>query len=207
MSQAAPLAANEHDRLSALRDLLVLDSGPEPIFDSIARMAAEICGTPFALIGLIDEERQWFKANVGLHGVSETPRSIAFCAHAILGDAVFVVPDATLDCRFADNPLVTASPDIRFYAGAPLVMTGGERIGTLCVIDRQARSLTDAQLQMLDSLATVASDALQMRRDLINKSLSIRSEFERSLSQSESHYRAIVEIGRASCRERVLASV
>lgn len=193
MSHAAPLAPDEASRLSALRELLVLDSDPEPVFDNIARMAAGICGAPIALMSLVDDERQWFKANVGLHGVSETPRSIAFCAHAILGDAVFVVPDATLDSRFADNQLVSASPNIRFYAGAPLKLTGGERVGTLCVIDRQARSLTDAQLQLLDSLAAVASDALVMRRDLINKSLSIRSEYERALSQSESHYRAIVE--------------
>ena len=193
MSHEAPIAPDEPSRLAALRELLVLDSDPEPVFDSIARMAAQICGTPIALMSLIDDERQWFKANVGLHGVTETPRSIAFCAHAIGGDAVFVVPDATRDSRFADNPLVSAGPDIRFYAGAPLVLTGGERVGTLCVIDRQARTLTDAQLQMLDSLAAVASDALVMRRDLINKSLSIRSEYERALSQSESHYRAIVE--------------
>ena len=111
----------------------------------------------------------------------------------LVGDAIFVVPDATRDSRFADNPLVSGGPDIRFYAGAPLVLTGGERVGTLCVIDQQGRTLTDAQLQMLDSLAAVASDALTMRRDLIIKSLSIRSEYERALSQSESHYRAIVE--------------
>ena len=193
MSHSAPLAPDEPARLSALRELLVLDSGPEPVFDSIARMAAKICGTPIALMSLIDDERQWFKANVGLHGVTETPRSMAFCAHAIGGDAVFVVPDATRDSRFADNPLVSGGPDIRFYAGAPLVLIGGERVGTLCVIDRQVRTLTDAQLQMLHSLAAVASDALTMRRDLIIKSLSIRSEYERALSQSESHYRAIVE--------------
>ena len=185
MSHSAPLAPDEPARLSALRELLVLDSGPEPVFDSIARMAAKICGTPIALMSLIDDERQWFKANVGLHGVTETPRSMAFCAHAIGGDAVFVVPDATRDSRFADNPLVSGGPDIRFYAGAPLVLIGGERVGTLCVIDRQVRTLTDAQLQMLHSLAAVASDALTMRRDLIIKSLSIRSEYERALSQSE----------------------
>ncbi len=193
MTQAAPLSPDEPNRLAALRRLLVLDSGPEPIFDSIARMAAEVCGTPIALMSLIDQERQWFKANVGLHGVTETPREIAFCAHAILRDSVFEVPDATQDPRFVDNPLVTASPDIRFYAGAPLVLSGGERVGTLCVIDRQMRKLTGTQLQMLDALAVVASDALVMRRDLLIKSLSVRSEYERVLSHSESHYRAIVE--------------
>ena len=193
MTQAAPLAPNESDRLAALHALLVLDSGPEPIFDSIAHMAAQICGTPIALMSLIDTERQWFKAAFGLHGVRQTPRDIAFCAHAILQEAVFEVPDATLDTRFADNPLVTTDPDIRFYAGAPLVMPGGERVGTLCVIDQQTHKLTDQQLQMLHSLAAVASDALTMRRDLIHKSLSVRSDYERALSHSESHYRAIVE--------------
>ncbi|MEO6855047.1 MAG: diguanylate cyclase, partial [Rhodoferax sp.] len=138
-------------------------------------------------------ERQWFKAAFGLHGVSQTPRDIAFCAHAILQEAVFEVPDAAQDSRFADNPLVTSDPDIRFYAGAPLVLSGGERVGTLCVIDQQARKLTDLQLQMLHSLAAIASDALAMRRDLIHKSLSVRSDYERALSLSESQYRAIVE--------------
>ena len=193
MAFPAPIPSDEATRLSALRALLVLDTDPEPVFDSIARMAAEICGTPIALMSLVDDQRQWFKANVGLHGVTQTPREMAFCAHAIARDSIFEVPDATQDARFVDNPLVTAGPEIRFYAGAPLVLSCGERVGTLCVIDQQARALNDTQLRLLGSLAKVASDALAMRRDLINKSLSVRSEYERRLSQSESHFRAIVE--------------
>lgn len=194
LSGGAPLPADEADRLARLRELIVLDSAPEPVFDSIARLASEVCGVPIALLSLVDDERQWFKANVGLAGVNETPRDIAFCAHAIHRDVVFEVPDATLDPRFAANPLVTGAPDIRFYAGAPLVLSGGERVGTLCVIDRQARQLDETQARMLQSLAAIATQALEMRRDLIVKSLSVRSEFEQALAESEARHRAIVEI-------------
>jgi diguanylate cyclase (GGDEF)-like protein/PAS domain S-box-containing protein len=193
MKDAIPTALGEGARLAALRDLMVLDTSAEEVFDGIVRFAAEICGTPIALLSLVDEERQWFKASVGLHGVTQTPREMAFCAHAILGDEVFVVPDAAQDARFAENPLVTGAPDIRFYAGAPLVLEGGARLGTLCVIDQQVRKLDESQLRMLRSLAKVASDALVMRRDLIVKSISARSRYERALLDSESHYRAIVE--------------
>jgi diguanylate cyclase (GGDEF)-like protein/PAS domain S-box-containing protein len=193
MSVIPPIPKNEQERLTVLRELLVLDSGPEPIFDNIARMAAEICGTPIGLLSLVDGERQWFKANVGLHGVTETPRNIAFCAHTILGRQVLEVFDATKDVRFSDNPLVTSAPDIRFYAGAPLVITGGECVGTLCVIDQEARKLDDGQLRMLRTLAEIASNALTMRRDLLKKSMSVRSEYEQELLKGESHYRAIVE--------------
>ena len=193
MSGKAPIPPNEKERLAALRDLLVLDSEPEQLFDDIARLASEVCGAPIALLSLVDAERQWFKANVGLPGVNETPRDVAFCAHAISDDAVLEVPDAMRDARFSDNPLVTGAPDIRFYAGAPLVLPQGERVGTLCVIDRQARRLDDVQTRMLQSLATMTCHALVMRRNLIEKSLAVRSEYERALSESETRYRAIVE--------------
>ncbi|CAN5484705.1 hypothetical protein BH11PSE9_BH11PSE9_09370 [soil metagenome] len=189
MPTTPPLPTDEAERLNALRELVVLDSAPEPVFDSIAQLASQVCGVPVALLSLIDTERQWFKANVGLPGVNETPRDVAFCAHAITGNALFEVPDATLDPRFADNPLVTGAPDIRFYAGAPLVMPGGARIGTLCVIDRQARHLDAGQAAMLTSLAAIATQALVMRRDLIVRSLSVRSEFERALAASQSFLR------------------
>ena len=191
---AKPLGPlNETARLAALRDLVVLDSAPEEFFDSITRLASEVCGAPIALMSFVDAERQWFKANVGLPGVNETPRDVAFCAQAIRSDAVFVVPDALRDTRFVNNPLVTGEPDIRFYAGAPLVLPAGERVGTLCVIDRQARQLDPSQLQMLHSLAAIASQALVMRRDLIRKSLAVRTEYEPALSEAEAHYRTIVE--------------
>ena len=183
----------EAERLARLRELVVLDSAPEPLFDDIARLASEVCGVPIALLSLVDAERQWFKANVGLAGVNQTPRDVAFCAHAIADAALFEVPDTTHDPRFAGNPLVTGAPNIRFYAGAPLVLPGGARVGTLCVIDREARQLNPSQARMLQSLAGIASQALVMRRDLITKSLSVRSEFEGALAESEARHRAIVE--------------
>jgi PAS domain S-box-containing protein len=185
--------ADEPERLRVLRELLVLDSPPEAMFDRIAQLASEICGTPIALISLVDDERQWFKANVGLHGVTQTPRSLAFCAHTILQDDVLEVADATCDSRFADNPLVTDDPRIRFYAGAPLIAQGGAHIGSLCVIDHHARRLDASQLRMLRSLAALACDALTMRRDLIDKSLAVRSRHEQAPQESESLYRTIVE--------------
>ena len=184
---------DEDRRLARLRDLLVLDSEPEPVFDTLARMASEACGVPVALLSLIDAERQWFKANVGLPGVNETPRDVAFCDHAIRADEVFEVHDATVDPRFAANPLVTGAPDIRFYAGAPLVLAGGERVGTLCVIDRQQRSLSPAQRQQLQQLARVTVEALEMRRALIDKSLAVRSQHEQALADSERRHRAMLD--------------
>ncbi len=184
---------DEAERLARLRELVILDSAPEAVFDQIAALASSVCGVPIALMSLIDAERQWFKANVGLPGVNETPRDVSFCAHAIASDKLFEVPDATRDPRFADNPAVTGEPDIRFYAGAPLILPGGARIGTLCVIDRQARKLTPEQAEMLRSLAAIASQALVMRHDLIQRSLAVRSEYEIALARSEASYRAIVE--------------
>src|SRR5689334_7093200 len=123
----------ELKRLARLRLLAVMDTEPEPVFDGLVRLAASICRTPISLVSLVDDSRQWFKANHGLDGVSETGRDIAFCAHAIRDDGVMEVADATLDSRFAQNPLVLGDPEIRFYAGAPITMPAGERIGTLCV--------------------------------------------------------------------------
>lgn len=184
---------NEVVRLATLRAMLVLDSPPEPLFDSLARMASEVCGTPTSLLSLVDEERQWFKANVGLPGVNQTPRDVAFCAHAIADDALFEVPDATQDERFLDNPLVVGDPGIRFYAGVPLIVAGGARIGTLCVIDRQARQLSEAQVRSLRERALLATQALVMRRDLIQRSLQVRNEHEQTLAASEARYRSFVE--------------
>ncbi|MEP6502828.1 MAG: PAS domain-containing protein [Betaproteobacteria bacterium] len=160
--------ADEARRLKALHDLGVLDSRPEPVFDAIIASAAQACGVPIALISLIDTHRQWFKANIGLPGVDETPRDVAFCDHTIRDDALFDLPDAALDARFAPNPLVTGHPDIRFYAGAPIVMPGGERIGTVCVIDRAPRQLDDRQRAMLQGLATIVGAMLTQRRQLLS---------------------------------------
>jgi PAS domain S-box-containing protein len=161
-------AVEETRRLAALRELGVLDTLPEPAFDTITRAAAQLCGVPIALISLIDAQRQWFKSNVGLPGVAETPRDVAFCDHAIRDAALFEVPDATLDERFAANPLVTGEPGIRFYAGAPIVLATGERIGTVCVIDRAPHRLDDRQRAMLQSLAAIVGAMLAQRRQLLD---------------------------------------
>ena len=190
---AADKVAAEAERLRQLRDLFVLDSAAEPVFDSLVRLASEVCGVPIALLSLVDGERQWFKANIGLPGVSETPRDVAFCSHAIDGEDLFEIGDTTADARFAANPLVTGDPSIRFYAGMPLQLPGGARVGTLCVIDREPRQLDAAQAATLRSLAIVACEALVMRRDLITRALSIRSQHEIALAESEARHRMLVE--------------
>jgi diguanylate cyclase len=160
---AAPVRDDEDASLAALRQLQVLDSAPEAEFDALVRIASSICGVPISLISLIDTDRQWFKANVGLPGVEQTPREHAFCAHAVLGDDIFEVEDAAQDARFADNPLVLGQPDIRFYAGAPVTLRGGERIGTLCVIDRVPGKLSAQQRLVLHELAVAAAKLLEGR--------------------------------------------
>ena len=193
MPVRAPVPAEESRRLARLRELMVLDTMPEPIFDTVARIASEVCGTPVGLLSLIDTDRQWFKANHGLDGATQTPRDEAFCAHAILQDEIMEVPDATHDPRFADNPHVTAPAGIRFYAGAPLTLPTGERMGTLCVIDYQARRLTPEQTRALAQLAEMAMHAMVMRRDLIARSLSARSDYELAMADSSARHRALVE--------------
>lgn len=187
------MSLDEHERLARLQALSILDTEPEPLFDALARAAAEVCGTPIALVSLVDARRQWFKANWGLNGVRETPREHAFCAHAIADDALMEVPDAQTDPRFTDNPLVRGAPDIRFYAGMPLRLSDGARLGTLCVIDRQPRKLTDAQRRFLAELAHIVSTALDMRSQAIAQALSTKSQHEAELTARERHYRLIVE--------------
>ncbi len=160
---SAPHPPGEAARLASLLSLEVLDTAAEGEFDALVKAAAAVCNVPISLVSLVDAQRQWFKANVGLPGVSETPRDSAFCAHAILEDGLFEVPDATEDIRFADNPLVTGQPDIVFYAGAPIAMSDGMRVGTLCVIDRQPRQLTDSQRDVLQHLSVAVSHALESR--------------------------------------------
>lgn len=155
----------EDARLAALKSYEVLDTPPEQIFDEFARLAASLAGTPTALISLIDGTRQWFKAKVGM-GVDQTPRNIAFCDHAIRGNDVFVVPDASKDERFADNPLVVNDPGIRFYAGAPLITLEGHALGTICIIDYVPREFTPEQSQALQALSAHVMAQLELRRRL-----------------------------------------
>jgi diguanylate cyclase (GGDEF)-like protein/PAS domain S-box-containing protein len=159
----AALPPDEPARLAALRSLDILDTPAEAEFDALVQAASTVCGTPISLVSLVDEDRQWFKANHGLPGATQTPRYMAFCSHAILDDELFVVNDALADERFADNPLVTGAPDIRFYAGAPVRLSDGQRVGTLCVIDRRARQLDATQRDVLISLSKAVSRALEGR--------------------------------------------
>ncbi|MCI0354475.1 MAG: response regulator [Acidobacteria bacterium] len=160
-----PLPDDEAARLDTLRQYHVLDTPPEAAFDDLVRIAAQTCGTPVALISLVDEHRQWFKARVGMPA-QETPRDLAFCAHAILGHDVMVVPDASLDARFADHPLVTGDTHIRFYAGAPLIAPGSHALGTLCVVDREPHEFSEEQRQALAALARQTVAQLELRKKL-----------------------------------------
>lgn len=150
---------DESLRLETLRALDVLDTASEERFDRLTRMARRMFGVPIVLVSLVDADRQWFKSCYGLT-VRETPRDISFCGHAILDDAVFVVEDAASDPHFADNPLVIGEPFIRFYAGCPLRALNGHKLGTLCLIDRQPRSLDDEDIAILKDLAAMVEREL-----------------------------------------------
>lgn len=159
---AAPLPVNEAQRLERLRKYGILDTPPEEAFDRIVRLAASILDVPMAVISLVDDERQWFKAKVGID-VPETTREIAFCAHAILRDDVLVVNDATKNPLFSDNPMVTGEAHIRFYAGAPLTTHDGFNLGTVCAIDRRPRTITAEQEALLRDLGALVIDQLELR--------------------------------------------
>ena len=159
---AAPIPDNDKERLAALRELLILDTPPEERFDKVVRFAAEEFDVPVALLSLIDENRQWFKANVGLD-VCETGRDISFCAHAILQPDILVIPDARADERFADNPIVTGEPHVIFYAGAPLKLASGFTVGTLCLIDHKPRALDATELAILSTLRDLLREELEAR--------------------------------------------
>lgn len=159
----APTPLNEAQRLEALRTYAILDTPAEQAYDDIVKLASLICDVPIALISLIDEDRQWFKAKVGL-GVLQTPRGEAFCAHAIVNPGELMqVHDASLDPRFADNPLVTGDPKIRFYAGAPLVTASGVAMGTVCVIDQVPRTLEPRMVEALEALSRQVVALLELR--------------------------------------------
>lgn len=184
---AAPIPANEAQRLKALQSYGILDSDAEQAFDDLARLAALCCEVPMALISLVDRDRQWFKSHLGLDA-SSTPRNISFCSHAIMEpDQVMEVPDAREDERFAANPLVVGDPGIVFYAGAPLLAPTGEAIGTLCIVDRQVRRLTETQRLLLKGLAAQAMTQLEMRRSLmtLEAAMDSQSRYVNQLEQAQ----------------------
>ena len=159
---SADLHPSECERLQTLLRYEILDTADDKAFDELTQLASSICQTPISLISLVDDRRQWFKSKVGIDA-PETPKNIAFCSHAILQEKIFEVPNALDDQRFCDNPLVTGAPDIRFYAGAPLIAPNGLAIGTLCVIDSEAKTLNENQRQMLTALAKQVISQLELR--------------------------------------------
>ncbi|PRC95240.1 sensor domain-containing diguanylate cyclase [Solimicrobium silvestre] len=150
---------NEVSRIDTLRSFNILDTAPEERFDRLTRLAKRIFDVPIALVSLVDVNRQWFKSCMGL-SVSETPREISFCGHAILSDEIFTVPDTLADERFFDNPLVTSDPHIRFYAGCPLTVPNGSKLGTLCLIDMTPRDLNEDDRKLLRDLASMAEQEI-----------------------------------------------
>ena len=192
-SAPAPTAADEAARLAALHGLRLLDTAAEAAFDDIVALASHICGTPTALISLIDNKRQWFKASVGF-GATETPREFAFCTHAIVApEPVLVVADASQDPRFRDNPLVTGEPRIRFYAGVPIGLPGGSALGTVCVIDTVPRGLDAEQSRALQALARHTGALLELR--------GARLEVERQAAALEAVLRRADEARRHSAEQ------
>ena len=175
-----PIPIDETRRLAALHDFRILDTAAEQAFDDLTLLASHICGTPVALISFIDADRQWLKSKIGVT-LDETRRDIAFCAHTIMEPDVFVVPDASRDNRFRDNPFVTSDPHVRFYAGAPLVTPDGHALGTICAIDFEPRDLTHAQRRALRTLAAQTMSQLELRlrsKQVENANAVLRQEIE-----------------------------
>ena len=192
----APFPKNETERLAALQSYDVLDTFPEEAYDDITLLASSLCKTPISLISFVDEKRQWFKSKIGIT-VDETPRDVAFCAHAVLTSALFEIVDAQTDERFSDHPFVLENPKICFYAGAPLVDSEGFALGTLCVIDTEPRTLNMDQRHVLEALARQIVSQLQLRkntRELQRQNQKMKELFELkeiSLFELEVHRKAL----------------
>ena len=181
----------EAARIETLRGFGILDTDPEQVFDDLTELAGQLCGTPMALVSLVDTDRQWFKARVGVE-LAETPREMSFCSHALDSKNVFVVRDAAADDRFADSPLVTGEPHIRSYAGAPLLTAAGHTLGTLCVLDTSPRELTEVQLHALQVLARQVVSQLELRRqtEALRSEVAARTQAQAMLVTSEEALRA-----------------
>ena len=188
------MVSDETARLAAVRRYRILDTEPEQAFDDLTLLAAQICGTPIALITLLDRDRQWFKSRLGT-SATETARSVAFCAHTIQQDQLFVVPDTLADERFRDNPLVVGEPWVRFYIGAPLVTHDGHALGSLCVLDRVPRTLTPEQQVALAALGRQAVAQLELRLnvDELAQALRERDHAEEAQQQLVQHLRDALE--------------
>lgn len=197
------ISTQEAERLAALVRYDMLDTDAEESFDRITRIVASMFQAPIALVSLVDQNRQWFKSAVGLTA-KQTPREHAFCAHAICGRGVFVVKDATLDTRFSDNPLVVGQPEIRFYAGAPLVTPDDYALGTLCIIDRQSRpEPTPEQKQILTDLADLVMREMETRRILRQNQMVARKAHTALACISDNAARLLKETSRQGIAELV----
>lgn len=196
MHLQSPIPNNELARLAALRQYQILDTAPEKVFDDFTFLAAQICRTPIALISFVDGNRQWFKSKVGVD-VDCTPRDVAFCAYTIMQNEPLVVPNALNDSRFAENPLVTQAPEIRFYAGAPLISPEGYAIGTLCVVDTVPRDLSLEQQEGLRALSNQVIAQLEMRRNVITMSRNVlqRQQQEAEINRQQEFIEVIYRRG------------
>ena len=193
-TRAAPRPPNEADRLAALRDYGILDSPPEQAFDDLARLAAQTCSAPIALISFVDAERVWLKAHLGVT-TTEIPRHESLCAHAILSPHRFLVSDLRADPRYRNHPAVTGAEALRLYAGVPLTAPGGYAVGVLCVLDREPRELEPRQLEALEIIARQVITHLELRRNLrrLEQSLGDHERAETALRLAETRYRSIFE--------------
>lgn len=169
MQRYSNLPSDEVSRLNALNELKILDSPFETLFDCITQNICKICFTPIALISFVDEDRQWFKSKIGIDGTVQTPKELDFCAQTILHDDIVEIKDTLEDDRFKDNPLVIGDPHIRFFAGAPILLPLGEKIGALCVIDTKPNELDAQQKLSLEGFAKVISQILVVRSFHLHK--------------------------------------
>ena len=181
---SAPVPHDEAERIETLRSYAILDTEPEQAYDDVTRLAAFICGTPISLVSLVDGDRQWFKSEWGL-GARETPRSQSFCANALADGRTFIVEDAQADSRFKDNPLVTGDPNIRFYAGAPIVAPNGQVLGTVCVIDTVPRVLSPERIEALEALARQVQELFKQRAvaSRLEETLALSMKADRRLGE------------------------